>query len=133
MCEAVERHVLLSRPRRNGSSLYDNFEQVELTTGKWPKGYEPIQPPDEAMGIWDTFWELRQTVPAGMGGPCRISFGEIDAWQRVRGVRLGNFLVDIILKMDGAYMAEWNRDGEKPQAKGQASPKPKRIRRVAHK
>lgn len=97
--------------------------------GIWPKDYEPIPPPDEASGIWDLFWELRQTTQAGFSGVNRISFLELDAWQRVRGCRLGNFIVDIILKMDQAYVSKWNEDTNKSLG-GKTNQQPKRGRPV---
>lgn len=48
-----------------------------------------------------------------MGGPERISFRELQAWQAVRDYRLDNVVVDMILKMDAAFVAEWHRTDKK--------------------
>ena len=122
MCEAVERHAALSKPTKNGSTLYDQFEQVERSTGRWPEGYEPLPPPEGTEHIWQVFWELRSTAQTGFSGPCHISFIEIDAWERVRGIRLEPFVLDLILQMDSAYLRVYyskKNEGVKPAKRGQ--------------
>lgn len=52
-------------------------------------------------------------MPSGMSGPERVGFVDMQAWQNVRGWRLGNVVVDMILRMDSAYMAEWHRQDKK--------------------
>ena len=85
-------------------SMFDHCEQVERSTGKWPSGYEPLPPPDVAEHIWQVYWELRAASHVGFSGPCHISFIEIDAWERVRGIRLEPFVLDLLMQMDGAYL-----------------------------
>lgn len=60
-----------------------------------------------------------------MGGPERISFRELQAWQDVRGYRLDGAVVDMILKMDAAFMAEWHRQDRKSGNVGKAGKKGK--------
>lgn len=36
----------------------------------------------------------------------RITFLEIDAWERVRALKLTSFVLDMILQMDAAYLCE---------------------------
>ena len=90
--------------------LFEHLQQVEKATGKWPKDYEPLPPPEGTEHIWNIFWELRGCSAAGFGGPNRITFVDIDAWGRVRSTKLENFIVDIILRMDTAYMDEVYRE-----------------------
>lgn len=87
--------------------------QVEKQTGRWPQEYAIIDPPAEGELAWDVFWELRNCQSSGMGGPERISFRELQAWQEVRDYRLDNVVVDMILKMDAAFVAEWHRTDKK--------------------
>lgn len=87
--------------------------QVAETTGNWPQEYRPIEPPEHTGFVWEVFWELRRSVKAGFGGGECIGFMEIDAWQRVRDFRLGNFIVDMLLAMDRAYLAEVNKPDRK--------------------
>lgn len=117
---AVERHTLLSKPRKNGSTLFSHMEQVAEGSGTWPEEYKPIPPPDGSDFIWDIFWEIRNSVPTGFNGPVRLSFQDFDAWQRVRGVKLGNYVVDAFLQMDIVYITEWYREtGKKTSSKKQ--------------
>lgn len=86
--------------------LYTHLEQVEKATGKWPEEYAPLPPPEWTEHIWEVFWELRSHAKAGFSGPEHLSFLEIDAWERVRGIRLEPFVLDMILQMDAAFMDE---------------------------
>lgn len=107
-----------------------HMEQVVEVTGKWPEEYEPIPPPNGTDFIWDVFWELRNTVPSGFNGPVRLSFHDFDAWQRVRGVRLTNNVIDAFLEMDTAYINEWYRETtRKPLGKGATARPAKKPRR----
>lgn len=126
MCEAVERQVLLSKPREDGSCLFDHLEQIEKSTGKWPEQYEPPNPPEDTEYLWDLYWELRNASRSGFSGPEKLSFLELDAWQRLRGHKLDNLTIDILLKMDSAYMAEWSKDQKKNK---KASPPKAPVRR----
>lgn len=100
-------HVVLTRPRKDGSDLYTHLEQAAESMGFWPKEYEPIPPPDGTEFVWDTFWELRNSAPTGFNGPMRLSFSDFDCWQRVRDYRLSNLVIDMFLQMDAVYLDEW--------------------------
>ncbi len=86
--------------------MYEHLSQIEKSTGKWPSEYEPIPPPEGTEHIWNIFWELRGTARIGFNGPERLSFLDIDAWERVRGLKLESFIVDLIVAMDVAFMNE---------------------------
>lgn len=96
---------------------------MEKATGKWPQDYLPIDPPEQAEFVWDVFWEMRGSAKGGFGGAEPLGFGDIDAWERVRDFRLGNFVANMLLAMDKAYLREWHKEGRSFR-KG-ASGKPK--------
>lgn len=103
---------MLFKPRKAGkkyTTLYAQCRQVEKSLGYWPSQYPHIEPPARQRVIWEIFWELRGSSRNGFSGPENLGFMEMDAWQRVRGLKLHNWMVDIILAMDAAYMAEWHR------------------------
>lgn len=121
--------MLLHRPDKKGECLYNHFEIVEESTGIWPKGYEPIEPPEGAEFIWDTYWELRNTTPTGFTGPVRLSFSDFAAWERVRGTRLTNDVIDAFLRMDATYINEWYREDEKKTTSKKGKAPSKRVRK----
>ena len=96
----------MTKPRQDGSILYEHLQQLEKSTGKWPSEYEPIPPPEGTEYIWDIFWELRGSAHVGFGGPERLSFADIDAWERVRELKLASFVIDLIVAMDVAFINE---------------------------
>lgn len=98
---------MLFRPRKDNTTLWQHCRQVFRSIGKWPAGYEPIEPPEDMRFIWEIFWEMRNHSKGGFNGPEVLSFPEIDAWERIRGFRLDNWVVDMILAMDLAYMRKW--------------------------
>lgn len=107
MCDAVRRHVLLTKPRKDGSTLHDHLDQAEKSGIPWPEEYTPLPPPQGLEHVWNIFWELRSTCGQGVGfGPTRISYLELDAWQRVTKSDLSQQELDCIVAMDSAYLAE---------------------------
>ena len=57
--------------------------------------YWDIYPPVEFTYIYSVFMELYRTCDE------RISFIDIDAWQKVRDVRLTQYEVSLIIQMNG--------------------------------
>ena len=60
--------------------------------------------PDGCSVLWRDFMELHNARSFGMGGPAPVSFVELDAWQRVRGVVLAPWEIAAIKAGDAAYM-----------------------------
>lgn len=54
--------------------------------------------------LWQDFLELHHCRGTTGFGPSRISFVEIDAWQRVNGVRLPFWQIRAIRSADDAYI-----------------------------
>lgn len=102
---------MLFKPRgKKGKTIYNQMQQVVKSLGKWPEGFAPIPPPENYAFLWAIFWELRNHSKSGFSGTDGLSFHDLDAWQRVRRRHLDGWLVDMILEMDSAYLAEWYRD-----------------------
>lgn len=116
----MERYVILHRPNKDGKSLYDHFMQLEESTGIWPDEYAPLDPPDGAEFIWDTYWELRNSASTGFNGPAKLNFSDFDAWERVREIKLSNDVIDAFLQMDATYITEWYREDPKKRTKSNA-------------
>ena len=73
----------------------------EFFTNKEAYGdYWDIQPPEEFAWIFQVFMELYRTVDE------RISFPDISAWQKVRGIRLSQYEVTLIMAMNGWAASE---------------------------
>jgi hypothetical protein len=61
-------------------------------------------PPAGCDGIWRAFVDLNAARPAGMSAAA-VPPSEIDAWQRLHGVRLSPWEVETIMLMDRAALA----------------------------
>lgn len=54
--------------------------------------------------LWSDFLELHSSRGSTGTGPARITFADIEAWQRIRGVTLLPWEVDCIRKADDGFM-----------------------------
>lgn len=54
--------------------------------------------------LWRDFMEMHNARSWGMGGPGSLTFVELDAWQRVRGVRLEAWEIAAVKAADRAYL-----------------------------
>jgi hypothetical protein len=55
--------------------------------------------------LWQDFAELHDSRGSSGFGPMRITFGDLDAWQRIQGVTLAPWEINAIRKADNAYLA----------------------------
>lgn len=69
--------------------------------------------PTGCEGLWQVFKELHASRTVIMG-PCRITFAELDAYQRVTGTRLKPWEVEALRRADRAYMDDWQSRQKKP-------------------
>lgn len=60
--------------------------------------------------LWGWFLELSMARSIGMDGPNPISFPDIDAWSRLRGVRLNQWELSAIRHLDQMLLGQ-KRDG----------------------
>jgi hypothetical protein len=62
--------------------------------------------PTGLVPLWNDFIGLHNSRGSGMAGPARITFADLDAWQRVTGSRLQAWEIAAIHKADNAYLAQ---------------------------
>lgn len=77
-------------------------------TGKQPAmlADAPVLP--KACGqLWADFLSMHHRRAVGQFGPARLTYVEIDAWQRVKGVKLAAWEIGALEKADAAFMAEY--------------------------
>lgn len=85
-------------------------------SGKLPARLaEARELPDGLDLLWDDFLELHGSRGSTMAGPARISFMDIDAWQRVNRVTLRPWQIEAIRRADTEFMASL----PKPKETGQ--------------
>jgi hypothetical protein len=62
--------------------------------------------PDGCEQLWTDFLEMHACRGSTGMGPARITFLDIDAWQRVNRTQLPAWQIDAIRGADDAYMAQ---------------------------
>lgn len=63
--------------------------------------------PQGCEALWQIFRELHASRGNSGFGPLRISFLEIDAFQRVTGVRLKPWEIEALRRADRAFVDDW--------------------------
>lgn len=93
----------LSAREPDGSTLRQHLQQAAQAAGRVdPQLLRRV--PRWAGPLWAAFGELAGSRPQGMSGSGAIPYAEIEAWQRLHGVRLTAWEVDTIVAMDHATL-----------------------------
>lgn len=101
----MRAQTTLYAPQPDGSTLAEFGASIQEQTGSWPEDIpEPPDIPPALEHLWAWFWQLRTANPSAGFGPAPLSFGEMDAWQRVTGNQLEPWQVDVLLAMDAAFL-----------------------------
>jgi hypothetical protein len=64
-------------------------------------------PPENGAYLWNIFRELHNRRRLGFSMPDAISFPDIDAWQRLRCVKLASWEIDAIVALDDLQRSVW--------------------------
>lgn len=89
--------------------MLDHLLAAERQTGQTPKMLlDRPRCPEGCEPLWQAFKELHATRGNNGFGPNRITFGEIDAYQRVTGTVMKPWEIEAIRRADRAYIADWN-------------------------
>lgn len=87
--------------------MRDHLKAFERATGKvHPRIAEAPPLPKGCELVLRDFLDLHGSRTSTGFGPARISFLELDAWQRVNGVTLEAWEIDAIRAADDAYLAQ---------------------------
>lgn len=89
--------------RKDGSTLRQNLQQAERSTGK-----ALIDEPDIPFctaHVWEWFWQLNDSRPEGFSNAGPLSFSEIAAWAGLTGSAPRPWEVEALKAMDRAYLA----------------------------
>ena len=70
---------------------------------------------EDGRKLWQNFLDLHVTRRMGMGGPERLSFGDLHAWQIMARSPLEPWEVRAILRLDHEYMAFASAEAAKRQ------------------
>lgn len=110
--DAVEVWVKFNYPNEDGISQHDLVEQHEKRLEMNPNLLIPISGapqrpefdlPFDSIFLWELFLELGSSREVGMGqNP--IYYREIDAWSRLTGIKLSNWEIQLLRKMDAKYL-----------------------------
>lgn len=85
--------------------LRTHLESVHRQTGRMPKALaDAPKLPRGCAALWGDFLELHNSRSFGPGGPLRISFLDLDAYQRVRGFGLEAWEIAAIRAADAAFL-----------------------------
>lgn len=104
-----------------GITQREHLLQVCKQTGKTPEelGFilpEPPEPPTEGLHLWHWFLELSGARTSNGFGPNPISWNEIDAFNRLNGLRLTPWEAETLRRMDMAYLAiHTENEAKKPR------------------
>lgn len=80
--------------------------QYERATGKPHKRLLDVRElPEGCEALWMDFLELHGCRGSTGFGPMRITYLDIDAWERVNRVKLPAWQIEAIRKADSAYLA----------------------------
>lgn len=100
----------LSAPQGDGLTLREHLEGLAERTGKTLAEVAGL--PDLPQGcefIWRDFMAL--SIGRGSNGfsAARITWADIEAYQRVNGIRFAGWEIDAIRRLDNAFLAEANK------------------------
>lgn len=95
LIEWLKRSWEIDRPTGNGSETRRQaLEKIRKQTGRKPKSLDIGEPPHELLYILKIFNQI------DAGG--KVDWVQIDAWQRVSGIKLSQLEIDVILAVIAA-------------------------------
>lgn len=88
--------------------MIEHLRSAERQTGRTPQALRDAPPcPAGCEELWAIFNELHACRGSNGFGPVRISYVDLDAFQRVTGISLAPWEIDAIRRADRAYMNDW--------------------------
>jgi hypothetical protein len=97
-----------------GGTKREHLERIEKQTGE--QQIPDFTIPIEGEHIWDWFWDLSGRRPQGFGLSL-IPYSEYKAWLDVRKPLIYDWEIEILTKMDQAFLQTHQELGKKKQNK----------------
>lgn len=97
----------MSEPQSDGSTLRDHYEMLAERTGR--SVAEIARLPDIPIGcegLWGDFLSLSMARGSNGFGPSRITWADIDAYQRVHHIRFMGWEIEALRRIDSAFMSQ---------------------------
>lgn len=70
--------------------------------------------PDAVEHVWEWFWDLSARRKSG---PEALTYAEVGEWQRLTGTAIRPEEVEMLMKMDDAFLAECREEQRSHQAR----------------
>lgn len=98
----------LSQPQDDGQPTIAHIEAWERSTGKTHEllANAPALP-GGCEALWAKFLELHGSRGSTGWGAARITFADLDAWQRIRRTQLSAWEIDRIRAADDMWLADF--------------------------
>jgi hypothetical protein len=98
----------MAAPDEDGVPLIEHLRSAERQTGRTPEALLAAPPcPVGCEELWHIFGQLHGCRGSTGFGPARISYLDLDAYQRVTGTKLVPWEVEAIRRADRAYLSDW--------------------------
>lgn len=98
----------LAATQEDGSTVIEHLLSIEERTGQTPQVLlDAPHCPAGCEELWRIFGELHSCRGTTGFGPMRITYTDLDAFQRVSGTTLQPWERDAIRKADNAYLADY--------------------------
>lgn len=91
----------LSELQGDGASLRTHLQRAAGTGRVDDRLFNEC--PKEGLAVWTAFTQVGRSRPSGLGASS-ISLQEIEAWQRLYGVRLTAWELDTIIELDSVFV-----------------------------
>lgn len=94
----------LSARQGDGASLRTHLQRACINTGRADPLLDEQSIAPCVRAVWDAYLNLSATRRTGMG-LAPLALTDIDAWQRLTGVRLTPWELDTLIQLDAACLA----------------------------
>jgi len=112
----------LAQRQRDGRPLRDHLLAAQRN-GNYTHPLLVAEPlPHGGELLWQALTELSAARPQGMSSAGAVPFSEIEAWQRLNGVRFTPWELETLLAMDTVLRSQ--ADAQRESARAQARTKP---------
>lgn len=87
----------------DGCTLREHLEVIERTSGQTPEQLAPQPFPHELSHIWEWFQVMSSMRQNAGFGVSRLS-SEIVDWQKLEGIRLNPYELEVIRRIDSIFV-----------------------------